>query len=95
MYEELRIRAQTFEVLTGGDFAADHSDGYDDGSKPEGEELGITVLPLPPQMIDDLRVKLQVWGPLEPSEALPTTAPAVVAAVGSASTEGSPRNPTP
>lgn len=25
MYEELRLRAQTFEVLTGGDFAADHT----------------------------------------------------------------------
>ena len=68
MYEELRIRAQTFEVLTGGDFAADHADGYDDGSKAEGEELGISALPLPAQMIDDLRVKLQVWEPPEPPD---------------------------
>lgn len=63
MYEELRLRAQTFEVLTGGDFAADHADGQDDTSMSEGEELGLSVLPLPPKMIDDLRVKLHVWAP--------------------------------
>jgi hypothetical protein len=69
MYEEPRIRAQT-----GGDFAADHADGYDDTSEAEGEELGISVLPLLPQKIEDLRVKLQVWGPPEPPEVPPTTA---------------------
>jgi len=63
MYEELRLRAQTFEVLTGGDFAADHADGGDDTSGAEGKELGLSVVPLPPQMIDDLRVKLHVWTP--------------------------------
>ncbi len=68
MYEELRLRAQTFEVLTGGDFAADHADGQDDIAKPQGEELGVSVLPLPPQMIDDLRVALQVWEPSPPPE---------------------------
>ncbi|MCC6362625.1 MAG: DEAD/DEAH box helicase [Bryobacterales bacterium] len=64
MYEELRIRAQTFEVLTGGDFAADHADSPEmfDG-KAQGEELGLSVLALPLRMIDDLRVKLQVWTP--------------------------------
>jgi hypothetical protein len=61
MYEELRLRAQTFEVLTGGEFAADHADGQDDVSQAQGEELGVVVLPLPPAMIDHLRVKLQVW----------------------------------
>jgi Helicase conserved C-terminal domain len=66
MYEELRLRAQTFEVLTGGDFAADHSDGLDDTSGAEGKELGLSVLPLPPQMISDLRVKLHVWTAPEP-----------------------------
>lgn len=65
MYEELRLRAQTFEVLTGGDFAADHADGQDDVSKAQGKELGVSVLPLPPQMIADLRVKLQIWDPPE------------------------------
>ena len=61
MYEELRLRAQTFEVLTGGEFAADHADGQDDIAQSQGDEIGISVLPLPPQLIDHLRVKLQVW----------------------------------
>jgi hypothetical protein len=61
MYEELRLRAQTFEVLTGGEFAADHADGQDDTDKLQGEELGMSVLHLPAQLIDHLRVKLQVW----------------------------------
>jgi hypothetical protein len=61
MYEELRLRAQTFEVLTGGDFAADHADGYDDDSDAQGKQFGLVALPLPPRMVDDLRVKLQVW----------------------------------
>jgi hypothetical protein len=61
MYEELRLRAQTFEVLTGGEFAADHADGQDDIAQPQGKELGISVLPLPQQLIEHLRVKLQVW----------------------------------
>ena len=65
MYEELRLRAQTFEVLTGGDFSADHSDGQDDNPNPQGEELGVSVLPLPAQLINDLRVKLQVWEHVE------------------------------
>jgi hypothetical protein len=68
MYEELRLRAQTFEVLTGGDLAADHTEGRDDISKPQGEELEISVLPLPVQMMDDLRVKLQVWEPAQNPE---------------------------
>lgn len=66
MYEELRLRAQTFEVLTGGDFAADHADGLDGTSGAEGKELGLSVLPLPPQMISDLRVKLHVWTAPDP-----------------------------
>lgn len=62
MYEELRLRAQTFEVLTGGEFAADHADCQDDNTAAQqGEELGLSVLPLPPQLLDHLRVKLQVW----------------------------------
>jgi Helicase conserved C-terminal domain len=65
MYEELRLRAQTFEVLTGGEFAADHADGQDDTPQAQGEELGVAVLPLPPKMIEHLRVKLQVWDPLQ------------------------------
>jgi hypothetical protein len=61
MYEELRLRAQTFEVLTGGEFAADHADGQEENAPAQGEKIGTAVLPLPPLMIDHLRVKLQVW----------------------------------
>jgi hypothetical protein len=82
MYEELRLRAQTFEVLTGGDFAADHADGHEDASKAEGEELGLSVLSLPPQMINDLRVKLHVWAPPETPET--QVCLAVAAATGGA-----------
>ena len=65
MYEELRLRAQTFEVLTGGEFAADHAAAQEDNPQSKGEKLGATVLPLPPQMIEHLRVKLQVWNPTQ------------------------------
>jgi hypothetical protein len=61
MYEELRLRAQTFEVLTGGDFTADHADGQDDTTGLQGEESGLSAVPLPPEMINELRVKLHVW----------------------------------
>jgi len=70
MYEELRLRAQTFEVLTGGEFAADHADGQEEPISASGEKLGSAVLPLPPPMIDHLRVKLQVW---DAPPATPTT----------------------
>jgi len=63
MYEELRLRAQTFEVLTGGEFAADHTDGQEENASKEGEKLGTTILPLPSPMIEHLRVKFQVWEP--------------------------------
>ncbi|SPF46043.1 hypothetical protein SBA4_3460015 [Candidatus Sulfopaludibacter sp. SbA4] len=81
MYEELRLRAQTFEVLTGGDFAADHADGQDDTMGTQGKELGLSVLPLPPKMISDLRVKLHVWAPPESPEPRPDLAvPALISA---------------
>jgi hypothetical protein len=91
MYEELRLRAQTFEVLTGGDFAADHADGQDDITRPQGEEFGLSVLSLPPKMINDLRVKLHVWVPPEPPEKrrdLPVLAPTNVAAVAKVTIKG-------
>lgn len=47
MYEELRLGAQTFEVPTGGKFAADHADGQDDIPKAQGKEVGVTALTLP------------------------------------------------
>ncbi len=61
MYEELRLRAQTFEVLTGGDLAADESEGADDQDNAEGEEAGLRFVPLPDSMVEALRVNLHVW----------------------------------
>ena len=61
MYEELRLRAQTFEVLTGGDFAADHADGSDDIRNPEGRPLDVALRPLPLAMVQDLKVNFAVW----------------------------------
>lgn len=58
-YEELRKRAQLFEVLTGGDMAADQEE-LDD----PGEGLGLQAISLPPSMIQDLRVELGVWNPI-------------------------------
>jgi hypothetical protein len=67
MFDELRMRAQTFEVLTGGDLAADNPDeGVADA---EGREANLNLHPLPPQMVEDLRTHLHVW-----SEALPAMA---------------------
>jgi hypothetical protein len=63
MYEEIRIRAQTFEVLTGGDVAADNLEGGDEGDGAEGKEAGLQFPVLPPEMIRDLRVRLHVWEP--------------------------------
>jgi len=76
MYEELRLRAQTFEVLTGGEFAADQADGQDDSLQSQGENLRAGILPLPLQMIDNLRVKLHVW---EPPRVLPVKSDSVPA----------------
>lgn len=77
MYEELRLRAQTFEVLTGGEFAADHAGDQEEKVSMQGEQLGAAVLPLPPLMIEHLRVHLQVWEP-ETIQAGKMTLPAVL-----------------
>ena len=61
MYEELRIRAQTFEVLTGGDLTADEVKGDDDQQHADGQETGLRFVPLPDSMIVAMRVNLHVW----------------------------------
>lgn len=61
MFEELRIRAQIFEVLTGGEVSADNLEGDDTEASAEGGEAGLSLPVLPDQMVDDLRVKLHVW----------------------------------
>jgi hypothetical protein len=67
MYEELRQRAQVFEVLTGGDLAGDGGDsnleGRDDGTQAEGKEQSLGLVQLPTEMVEDLRVRLSVWHP--------------------------------
>ncbi len=62
MYEELRLRAQMFEVLTGGDLAADNREGLVADKDDEGYEGGYALLALPEPMLKDLRVNLNVWG---------------------------------
>lgn len=61
MFEELRLRAQTFEVLTGGELAADNVEGQRGKDDDEGEERGVNLLTLPPEMVAELRVDLEVW----------------------------------
>lgn len=62
IYEQLRLRAQIFEVLTGGEVTADNLEGQDDVKQPEGkEEKDYPLVVLPAGMVEDLRVKLQVW----------------------------------
>jgi hypothetical protein len=61
MFERLRTRAQVFDILTGGDPTADQESGsfwLDPDS--EGEDDGSSFVPLPRQMLDDLRVNLAV-----------------------------------
>lgn len=60
MYEELRLRAQTFEVLTGGDLVVD-SEGSDTCAEAGDQEAGLRFVPLPDAMIEAMRVQLHVW----------------------------------
>ena len=48
-------------MLTGGDVAADNPEGSDHGEQGGGKETGLQLLPLPPAMVDDLRVSLHMW----------------------------------
>ena len=61
MFEELRLRAQTFEVLTGGDFSADHAEEWEASDTPDDSSRRISAVPLPTALLDDLRVRLAVW----------------------------------
>src|SRR5262245_61586210 len=68
MFEELRMRAQTFEVLTGGDVTSDGGgdkpddvSGADDEQTSEGREESLHLKSLPSGMLRDLRAKLHVW----------------------------------
>lgn len=61
MFDRLRTRAQVFDILTGGNPTADQeSDGFWLDPDSEGEDDGTSFVPLPRQMLDDLRVNLAV-----------------------------------
>jgi hypothetical protein len=61
MFERLRTRAQVFDILTGGDPTADQELGaFWLDPDTEGEDDGTSFVPLPRQMLDDLRVDLAV-----------------------------------
>ncbi|OGA28163.1 MAG: hypothetical protein A3I01_15380 [Betaproteobacteria bacterium RIFCSPLOWO2_02_FULL_65_24] len=61
MFDALRTRAQVFEILTGGDPTADR-DAEATWTEPgdEGADPGTTFVPLPHEMLDDLKVDLRV-----------------------------------
>lgn len=63
MYDRLPARAQAFEILTGGDPSADRS-GEASWLDPDdlGIPTGVDYVPLPPEMLEDLRVNLAVSG---------------------------------
>ena len=61
MFEELRLRAQVFEILTGGDPSVDNREGTDDVGDADGQAVSLDFVPLPSTMLEDLRVKLHVW----------------------------------
>ncbi len=71
MYEELRLRSQTFEVLTGGDLTADNADGIDDQRNSEGQEAGLRFVALPDGMVEQMRVGLHVWNDNVLNSAMP------------------------
>ena len=61
MYDVLRTRAQVFEILTGGDPTADRdSDQPWSLSDDEGTASDVSFVPLPQEMLDELRVDLSV-----------------------------------
>ncbi|MBX3400756.1 MAG: hypothetical protein KF873_18635, partial [Gemmataceae bacterium] len=61
MYDRLRSRAQTFEILTGGDPSANR-DGDTSWLDPDdlGNATGADYVPLPNEMLEQLRVNLAV-----------------------------------
>jgi len=62
MFDVLRTRAQVFEILTGGDPTADRdSETMWLSDDEEGSEAGIAFVPLPQEMLDDLKVDLSLW----------------------------------
>lgn len=66
MFETLRMRAQIFEILTGGDPTADQESDVlwlELNADEAGKDNEAQFVPLPRQMLDDLRVNLAVEPP--------------------------------
>ncbi|MCY2955872.1 MAG: helicase-related protein [Planctomycetota bacterium] len=61
MFEELRMRAQVFEVMTGGDVSSDDAGGSDEVAAAEGVSSEKRFTVLPEAIVEDLRVRLSVW----------------------------------
>ncbi|MBF0290628.1 MAG: DEAD/DEAH box helicase family protein [Nitrospinae bacterium] len=60
MFEQLLLRAQIFEVLTGGDLATIVPENEEEDAS-EGEKDISGIRSLPSEIVNDLRVKLNVW----------------------------------
>jgi superfamily II DNA/RNA helicase len=61
MFDRLRTRAQVFDILTGGDPTADQdSAALWLQADSEGQDDGRRIVPLPRQMLDDLRLDLAI-----------------------------------
>lgn len=71
MFEELRLRAQTFEVLLGGELARGRVTDAD--QEDPGEELTRGLVALPGLMAEDLRVDLAVWRPARDLSEVPAS----------------------
>jgi hypothetical protein len=67
MFDSLRTRAQVFEILTGGDPTADRDeDNPWTASDDEGTDPVLKFVPLPQEMLDELKVDLGVQIPGNP-----------------------------
>jgi hypothetical protein len=61
MFDVLRKRAQTFEILTGGDPTADRDTSHTTSSPEDSlADVKKAFVPLPAKMLDELRVNLEV-----------------------------------
>lgn len=61
MFDALQTRAQIFEILTGGDPTADRDEENPwTTSDDEGTDPVLTFVPLPQEMLDELKVDLSV-----------------------------------
>jgi hypothetical protein len=63
MFDALRTRANVFEILTGGDPTADRDAESTWFSDDEGSDPVMVFVPLPQEMLDDLKVDLSVVSP--------------------------------